>query len=174
MGTTDSSVALGGEFVEDYLEHYGVKGMRWGVHRKVGEVVKRKVHPQVDPDAPDVAVVKTAKAKIKANKTTDVLNNKELQAVVTRMNLEQQYSRLSKPDPNSREAKLKKKGIEWATNAAISSVEAPIKARAKAKYGDFGAAAVEGAFDAMRPGNGGGKKKKNKGNGNGNNGGDDE
>lgn len=73
-------------FVNDVLEHYGVKGMKWG---------KVRTRAQIDSDSADVAAVKEAKAKIGTNRTTDVLSNKELQNVVTRMNLEQQYKRLN-------------------------------------------------------------------------------
>jgi hypothetical protein len=72
-------------FVGDVLEHYGVKGMKWG---------KVRTRAQIDADSADVAAVKDAKSKISANRTTDVLSNKELQTVVTRMNLESQYNRL--------------------------------------------------------------------------------
>lgn len=72
--------------VGDFLEHYGVKGMKWGQVR---------TRAQIDSDSADVAAVKEAKTKIKSNRTTDVLSNKELQNVVTRMNLEQQYNRLT-------------------------------------------------------------------------------
>jgi len=73
--------------LEVELAHYGVKGMRWGVSR---------TRAQIDADSEDVTKVKTAKAVISKNRgSTDPLSNKELQDVVTRMNLEQQYSRLS-------------------------------------------------------------------------------
>lgn len=69
--------------------HYGTKGMKWGVTRSQGG--------SVDSDSADVAAVKSSKAKISKNSgRTDSLSNKDLQDVVTRMNLEQQYSKLQK------------------------------------------------------------------------------
>lgn len=90
------------------LAHYGVKGMRWGVRRSnskstgpeditlktvPGKRVSAKGggrHPASE-DARTAAIYKQ-----KARKSTvDSLSNKELQALVNRMNLEQNYSRLT-------------------------------------------------------------------------------
>lgn len=91
------------DLVDDILAHYGIKGMKWGVNR---------TREQIDSDSQDVKNVKEAKTKIKTNRTTDVLSNKELQAVVTRMNLEQQYDRLTTGNPNGKSfvEKLTKQG----------------------------------------------------------------
>ena len=92
--------------VGEFLEHFGIKGMKWGVRRQkkttqVGNVTTvqkegRRVRAKggkrlvASEDA-----VKAAVARQKAKKsTTDSLSNQELQALVNRMNLEQQYSRL--------------------------------------------------------------------------------
>lgn len=83
-----SAIQKGEDVAEDTLAHYGIKGMKWGVSR---------TRQQIDADSADVTRVKEARGKIKANRTTDVLSNKELQDVVTRLNLEQQYTRLTTP-----------------------------------------------------------------------------
>lgn len=75
--------------LDDVLAHYGIKGMKWGV---------RRTRKQIDADSEDASRVKATKAKARTNKTTSVLSNKELQDVITRMNLEQQYSRLTVND----------------------------------------------------------------------------
>ena len=95
------------------LSHYGVKGMKWGVRKrdrgsngpvkvrtshKPGGRVKTKggENQKASPDA-----VRAAVARQKARKsTTDSLSNKELQDLVTRMNLEQQYARLDPKKEN--------------------------------------------------------------------------
>lgn len=64
------------------LKHYGVKGMRWG---------KRKAATPGTPDAERAKELKTRAVK----EGTKSLSNRELQDLVTRMNLEQQYSRLN-------------------------------------------------------------------------------
>lgn len=65
---------------------YGVKGQKWGVRRSREERAAAKT--------PDAKAADAAKDKAKKLGTSS-LSNKELQALTTRMNLEQQYSRLS-------------------------------------------------------------------------------
>jgi hypothetical protein len=74
------------DFVENYLAHFGVKGMKWGVRKR-----------EKAPSSDDASSVATKRSAIKKN-GTHVLSNKELQEVVTRMNLEQQYDRLAAGD----------------------------------------------------------------------------
>lgn len=87
---------------EEVLAHYGVKGMKWGVRRGSQDVTLKttpgkKVQAKGgrgQPVSNDAKEAATSRQKAKAS-TTDALSNKELQSLVTRMNLEQQYSRLS-------------------------------------------------------------------------------
>lgn len=76
----------------DFLAHYGVPGMKWGRRKSRSSTVETSSSSKskVSDDAKEVA---EAKKKI-AKGGTDSLNNKELQAVVNRMNLEQQYTKL--------------------------------------------------------------------------------
>ena len=69
--------------VEEHLEHYGIKGMKWG---------KRKAK-DTGPGSSDAEKAKQH-AQVAKTKGTKALTNKELQELVTRMNLEQQYSTL--------------------------------------------------------------------------------
>ena len=80
--------------VEKILKHYGVKGMRWGVKRAT----------PTTPTHGDAGKAKRVVARARENRTTDVLSNKDLQAAITRMNLEQQYQRL-RPKTKSEKAK---------------------------------------------------------------------
>lgn len=96
------------------LGHFGVKGMHWGVRRsemntgaatpvsvkaRPGKLVKTgggKNHPAHE-DA-----LRVAESRQKARKsTTDALSNRELQDLVSRMNLEQQYSTLIAKNPRA-------------------------------------------------------------------------
>jgi hypothetical protein len=86
---------------EEFLEHHGVKGMRWGFRKGSGGVsTARKRTPTSD----DFKKAQAAKAKIGTSKTgksakkTAPLSNEELQSLVKRMNLEKQYSELSARD----------------------------------------------------------------------------
>lgn len=78
------------------MAHYGVKGMHWGVRKRRGD------RPGPSSDA---VRVKQHKATVKKG-STDALTTKELQELVTRMNLEQQYARLKPPSKKSAATKL--------------------------------------------------------------------
>lgn len=72
------------ESFEDFaLKHFGVKGMQWGV--------RKGVKAPASPDSAKANLLKTQAKK----QGTHTLSNKELQDLVTRLNLEQQYSRLN-------------------------------------------------------------------------------
>ena len=78
------------------LNHYGVKGMHWGVRKDrsdggSGSDSKTTPKPKMSEDAKNV---ERAFAKINRG-GTDALSNQELQHLVSRLNLEQQYSRLT-------------------------------------------------------------------------------
>lgn len=107
MGGPGPSGGVGGS-LDDVLQHFGVKGMKWGVRRRgstssgpTDVVVTSRGGKKVKTaggkgHGPSDDAVTTAVARQKAKKSsTDSLSNKELQALVSRMNLEQQYSRLA-------------------------------------------------------------------------------
>ena len=70
--------------IEEFIAHFGVKGMKWGV---------RKSGPSGEPSS-DAARAHALGARATTLGTHN-LSNEELQHLVTRMNLEQQYSRLT-------------------------------------------------------------------------------
>lgn len=104
------------ETVDEVLAHYGVKGMKWG---------KRKADPSsLAPPSEDHTRVVGQRAIAKTSGTR-ALSNKELQDVISRMNLERQYSQLN-PKNNP-----VKKGQDFAKEAlAIFGTAAAIYAAA--------------------------------------------
>lgn len=78
------------DLADTLLMHFGVKGMRWGIRRS---------HPSESEPSADVQRYRAAVSKINRGDTS-TLSNKELQDVVNRMNLDQQYSRLSSAKKN--------------------------------------------------------------------------
>lgn len=79
------------ESVDDVLAHYGVKGMKWGVRKS------RKGKPS--PASEDATKAAGHRKTVKTS-GTKALSNKELQELVTRMNLEAQYSTLTRNSGN--------------------------------------------------------------------------
>lgn len=70
--------------VDDFLAHYGVKGMKWG---------RTKTDAGASGDAKASAA---ARDKAKGDKQgVKVLSNAELQAAINRMQLEQNFKRLA-------------------------------------------------------------------------------
>jgi hypothetical protein len=71
-------------FVDDFLEHHGVKGMKWGVRKSRGGV---KTAKKTSADY--------RKAQELKKKGIPALTNKQLKTVNERMNLEQNFSRMN-------------------------------------------------------------------------------
>lgn len=83
----------------DYLTHYGVKGMRWGVRREresKGGSSGLKNPFKKEPPSKDAAQAKALQKRIKKN-GLDNLTNEELQALTKRMQLTQNYKNLANP-----------------------------------------------------------------------------
>ena len=90
--------------LEDFLEHFGVKGMKWGVHRTKQAIV--------------------SKTQTTPRKTVKTMTDTELKTVVDRMRLEQQYIQLKKQSapPNPATALVKKYGSQAVNVAATAAM----------------------------------------------------
>jgi hypothetical protein len=84
-GSTNSTGGARVSSVENFLAHYGVKGMKWGVRVRSSS----KEAPSEDSNRSTAIRARAKTGKVKA------LSNKELQEAINRMNLEQQFKRLS-------------------------------------------------------------------------------
>ena len=88
------------------LSHFGIKGMRWGVRRERNPVeVSTSVRPGQkvkakggENQSASEDAIRSARLRQTARKSsTDALSTKELQELVSRMNLERQYSQIVDP-----------------------------------------------------------------------------
>lgn len=120
------------------LFHYGIKGMKWGVRRKEGSDgtvgssnrAAKKAQREEKRETKRAAKQKEAEENWKKptsedarkageNRTrvgkhgTDSLSNKELQGLVNRMNLEQQYTNLK---DSGKSASARKAGQEYVSD----------------------------------------------------------
>lgn len=104
-----------------FLKHYGVKGMKWGV-RKAEQ--RQRVADNISDDARS-----TAELRLKAKDlTVSSLSNDEIRTAVTRIKLEQEYSRLTyEPSKVQKGANVVKKllGIANTTNQVVSLAKSP-------------------------------------------------
>lgn len=98
---------MAGNATDDFLRHYGIPGMRWG-KRKAKPTYDKSVKVGGKPRPPraseDAKASQSYQDKVKAGGTA-ALSTKELQQLVTRQNLEQQYARLN-PAPVSMGQKI--------------------------------------------------------------------
>lgn len=115
-----SQTERGAVTAKNVLKHYGKKGMKWGVRKsdsardgaadgtvRVDVTSKGKLKPSGGRGftPKEEAVKKVATQQVARKSGLHTLTNKELQDAVTRMNLEQQFVRLS---PQSRKQKINK------------------------------------------------------------------
>lgn len=116
----------------NYLQHYGVLGMKWGVRRsqkQLARINKKAKRQNWSEDAVDAARVKTKKVK--------QMSNAELRKLNERTRLENEYSNLRKGKPSagrkfvsevSRELAKEavkngvKKGSKWAAKRMVEKV----------------------------------------------------
>ena len=73
--------------VDNFLEHFGIKGMKWGVRNRSSTSKKSSTPRKVSPDFKETQALR--------KKRPSELSNKELKTLNERVNLEQNFNRLN-------------------------------------------------------------------------------
>lgn len=139
--------------VDDFLEHYGVKGMKWGVRRKTSSISKlkegdrvklkdgsrgtmREVKPGGTPPPNSRPLKKSDKPK--KLKGPELLSDAELRQRINRLQMEKQYKDLTAAD-KSRGKKvveyIGKEALGIGRDLARESVKTAVKSQLETKYG---------------------------------------
>lgn len=75
---------------EEFISHYGKKGMKWGVRNKTSVAIKKRSNAKNEKLSPDAKELRNLRSKNPAT-----LSNNDLKKINERMNLEQNYARLN-------------------------------------------------------------------------------
>jgi hypothetical protein len=109
------------------LQHYGVKGMKWGVRRSDAQLARARKQREKDNRSGDRKTVDKSLTKAKSSGVSS-LSNKQLKQVNSRLELERKYNQLNtKENPVDRGLKSVKKvlAVGAAVNAAIAFSKSP-------------------------------------------------
>lgn len=115
------------------LLHFGIPGMKWGVRRPRGPAGTVSSSP--DAQATAAAISKVAKGG------TSTLSNQELQSLITRMNLERQFSTLTTPSPKAQgfiSRLIRENGSRQINRVVKSSLDIAVEKALASKGGEFG------------------------------------
>ena len=105
---------------KNFIEHFGVKGMRWGVSRSKAAIAKDggggDKGESNKAKAPAAKKASTAGNSRNPKKSVSEMSDKELKDYVNRLNMEQQYSRMQ-PTP------MTKRAAKFVTDIAVGALK---------------------------------------------------
>lgn len=101
----------------DVLEHYGIKGMKWGVRRSDAQLARAK--KKKDRDYQESGDSKKTRAL--KTKSLSEMSNKELETVTRRLQLEKQYKSATKQE--------KSKGRKFVEEVLVDSAKVALKSQ---------------------------------------------
>lgn len=114
---------------EEILEHYGIKGMKWGVRRDrrtLDRLAGRKTSSKSTGKKTSAEDrVRTSRRSAKSNRRT--LSNQEIREQIDRLKLERELSKLTNEDLNPIRTKIMNILGQAGTNVGRQAVEAAIK-----------------------------------------------
>ena len=123
---------------DNELYHHGIKGMKWGVRRTAaqlghptGKIDLQKTKKRVDAAGTIVTESQNINKKVSSKKqrkmqkqqvqTAKAMTDKELRERVNRLNMEQQYARLSTEQMNAGKVNVDKVLAEVGTAVAVTN-----------------------------------------------------
>ena len=101
----------------DYLQHYGVLGMKWGRRKARYDNPSDKTKTRPSESTSIISKTKNTKSK----KSIKSLSYEELRARINRLNMEKQYRDLLRSDPESK--KILNSGKRFVNNIVIPASE---------------------------------------------------
>lgn len=110
---------------DSYLKHHGIKGMQWGVRRTVGQLGSSRISKGRRDDTAEKTNNKMKKAEIKS------MSDVELRQKINRIQMEQQYQKLTGTDINRGKEVASKIFKAGTTIAAVTTTGLTIYNNAK-------------------------------------------
>jgi len=135
---------------KSFIEHFGVKGMRWGVTRSKSAIAKDSGKKEGgDKNAPAKPKPPVKKATSKTNsrlqkKAVQDMSDAELKSYVNRLNMEQQYAKMQ-PVP------LSKKTAKFVTDIAMGALKQQLTNQLSTEIGKQIGAARTSASNRKNP-----------------------
>lgn len=109
--------------LSEFLQHYGIKGMKWGIRRSDKQLGKTSS----SGDSPDAVRAKETLSKIRSAKSLSAVSNDDLNHLKNRLELEKKFTDLN-PNILERTNKTAKTVIKYGTtmNEAYTLYNSPL------------------------------------------------